>query len=406
MNARMAIAAVALGVLLSSSSSSWGQVYVTDEGDAAAEGYASPTGLYQSGPPMAGPQRPPMAPLNDDLDADAYGPDAYGMQSDGEPPMHMGAGCGDCDSMMSCACEAPFWKHRHGVFGELLFLAPRGLDVAYAVEVDGPVAPPANEGIQVGPVASTDMDYETGFRTGFAFALSDCASIGATYTDFRADTFDDIARTGTNDIRSLVIQPLTSNAADDYIEGSASHDVQFQLVDIDYRWLYSHSQCHALNFTVGARYVDYEQQFDSFFNSTDFRAVDTNVHFEGAGMRLGLDFERHSSQMGFFLYGKSFANFIAGSFNSNYFQGRLQDPLEVNTSWEDERVISMLEMEFGVGWQSKGGRLRASAGYLVTAWFNTVTTENFIDAIQANEFTDVSDTVAFDGLTARLEYRF
>ena len=78
----------------------------------------------------------------------------------------------------------------------------------------------------------------------------------------------------------------------------------------------------------------------------------------------------------------------------------------MDTSWQAGRVVPVLDLELGAGWTSPGGCLRLSAGYLVSAWFNTVTTEDFIRAVQANDFVDLGDNLTFDGLRANAEWRF
>jgi len=398
MNKFMTRGGLSLVLLLASQSIGWSQrpIMISDEDTVpASESYSTYANLGV-------PQAPPV-PLGASETSELLGTPPIDKHA--EPHgLHYGDSCSTCVAG-ACVCK-PCYTHRHMVYGEHLYLSPRNFDVAYAEEVNGPIAPPANQGIQVGPVASPDLDYDSGFRTGVAFALSDCASIGAAYTFFETDESDAISRTGTNDIRALVVHPLTTNAGSDWLDAAANHYVKFQFADVEYRWLYHAGQHHAVNFTVGARYANLDQRFDSVFLANDFRFVSTDVEFNGGGIRLGLDFERHTSQRGFFLYGKGHANFIAGTFHSDYLQGSLVDPVEVDTNWKDERIVTILEMELGIGWQSKNGRWRASGGYLVNAWFNTITTETFIDAVQASHFTNVEDTVAFDGFTSRIEYRF
>ena len=41
---------------------------------------------------------------------------------------------------------------------------------------------------------------------------------------------------------------------------------------------------------------------------------------------------------------------------------------------------------------------------MATHWFNAVTTADFIDSVQANNYGDGSTTISFDGLTARVEH--
>jgi hypothetical protein len=36
-------------------------------------------------------------------------------------------------------------------------------------------------------------------------------------------------------------------------------------------------------------------------------------------------------------------------------------------------------------------------------WMNAVTTPEFIDAVQADNYTDVEDTITFDGVVTRVE---
>ena len=74
--------------------------------------------------------------------------------------------------------------------------------------------------------------------------------------------------------------------------------------------------------------------------------------------------------------------------------------------WDDDRISPILEYEFGVAWTNCCGNMRISAGYMGMHWFNVVTTSTFIDAVQANNYSDVGDTLSFDGLTARAEIRW
>jgi hypothetical protein len=65
----------------------------------------------------------------------------------------------------------------------------------------------------------------------------------------------------------------------------------------------------------------------------------------------------------------------------------------------------------GVGWQSRCGHFRFTGGYNVSYWFNSVTTDQWIKSVQENDFVGQPDgmsydTVSFDGVTVRGEYRF
>ena len=62
-----------------------------------------------------------------------------------------------------------------------------------------------------------------------------------------------------------------------------------------------------------------------------------------------------------------------------------------DTSFEVGRVVTMLDLETGLGWQNFTGNLRFSMGYMFSAWYNTVRVNEFINAVQTNNFVDPSD---------------
>ncbi len=318
-------------------------------------------------------------------------------------------GAGDCTGCCGPAC-IPRWGHRSGLFGEFLYLRARDAEVTYAAGVDGPTTPPGNPadpGNQVGPLAIVDPDYEPAYRVGFTRALSECSSLRAAFTKFESAT-SDILNTGPNPfVQSQVTHPGVTNAADNWQQAQARLDVDYELVDVDYRWLYSYSDCHAVNLVAGARYGRLEQDFQADFAFNGTRSVDTNVLFEGGGIRLGLEAERFAPCTGWSLYGRGNASFLAGDLSADFFQGSSFATTEIDTSWEAGRVVTILDVELGVGWTSCGGRVQMQAGYLFSAWLNSLPTDEWIDAVNANHFTELGGSaLTFDGWTFRVEYRF
>ena len=55
---------------------------------------------------------------------------------------------------------------------------------------------------------------------------------------------------------------------------------------------------------------------------------------------------------------------------------------------------------------SPGGGIRITGGYLFSGWYNVVRSSDFIRGVQNNNFAGLSDTLSFDGLVTRLEFRF
>jgi len=108
---------------------------------------------------------------------------------------------------------------------------------------------------------------------------------------------------------------------------------------------------------------------------------------------------------GFSLYGDGSANFLLGNFQADY---AFANPLPVvsSTGLDDDRIVSQLDLELGLEWQDPYGVFNFRIGYYVGAWFNTLTTPAFADAVKSANFTSVDDTLTFDGLTVRAEVRF
>jgi len=320
------------------------------------------------------------------------------------PPL---PGCDAIDPGCAAECSPP-WAHRSGVFGELLYLRARDAEVAYAVPVDGAiVAPPSS--IQVGRVAVTDPDYNAGFRVGGTCAVDDCSSFSLSWAHFESSTFDDATTSAPLVLRSLVLHPGTANAGADFLDAEANLDIDFDLVDGDYRAVWTAGDLWAINYLAGLRYAYLNQDFSALMSNTGTEdTLQTRVTFEGVGLRFGLDGERHFECCGMFLYGKTVANMIVGDFRARYTQGSDVDPIIVDTTWKAGRLVTVLDLELGAGWQSECGHWRLSTGYLISAWYNAIPTDQWIAAVQQNNFVNLGheDMMTFDGLTARVEYRW
>lgn len=315
----------------------------------------------------------------------------------------LSAGCGGDDCCDSCeSCCRPKWRF----WGEFLYLRPRDAEVTYAVPFDGPVVPPDDVPIQVGRVAMLDPDYSPGFRVGFAYDITPCSSLGASYTQLDSSTSDSISVDAPLVLRSMTIHPSTLEASADWLSAQATHDIDYKLADIDFRRIIACDCCYSLNYLIGARFGHLEQRFDSMFTEIGTETINTDITFDGAGIRLGLEGERRAPCSGWLIYGKSSANFVAGEFSGRYFQGSSTDPQIVDTNWKAGRIVSILELELGVGWSSCSGCFRVTGGYAVNAWKNVVKTSDFISSVQQNDFNDLNGTMTLDGLVARVEMRY
>lgn len=311
-------------------------------------------------------------------------------------------GCDSCGSCSGCGC-APSWQ----IFGDFLFLRPRDAEVVYAVPFNGPVTSPPDVPIQVGPLGLTDYDYESAYRAGFSRALDDCASLGVTFTQFETSTRESIHTAAPYAIRSMVSHPSTLSANSDGLDAAAVAALDFDLVDLDFRGVITCSERHTLNYLVGARYAYLEQNFFSRYAVNGIETVAADIYFDGGGIRVGLEGERYACNCGLMIYGRGIASFVAGEFETRYIQDHVfAGNHVVDTRWKAGRAMSILDLEVGAGWTSPSGRLRLSGGYMFSAWYNAVKTADFIQAVRGNSFVGLGDRLTFDGLVARVEYRF
>ena len=310
----------------------------------------------------------------------------------------------DCVASVPCVCPPKF-----ATFGEFMALRPRDSEVAYAVPIDGPITPTLGNATQIGPTAIVDFDYQYAYRVGGEFFLDNCRSIRGTYTNLDSDTSHQVTIAPPDVIRSLVTHPLGTNAAFDGLNAAAQFNLDYDTIDVEFVWM-QHECSYSYGLTVGARYGRIEQQFRSQFETNGGTFVNTNVEFEGAGLRLGALGDFYACNRNLLLYFRSNLSLMAGEASADYLQGDVVDPVEVQTSWEAGRLVSVADLELGVGWQSCDRRIRVSAGYVISAWMNMVQTDEFITAVQQNQFNqgfdNLGDFMSFDGVTGRLEVRF
>jgi hypothetical protein len=298
---------------------------------------------------------------------------------------------------------ADLQEHRTSVFGDFLFLTARDVDIAFATQVDGPVANAA-------PLASASIvnpDHEGGIRVGGRWALDAGTSLTATYWHFLSEAGNSLmlpANTGW--IRSEVSHPSTLAIAPDSLIASADDEISFQMVDLMIESLVCGQRDFAIDVLFGLRYAQLNEQFRSAFAINGTTMVDSEIDFNGLGFRMGLEGKRRLD-CGLLVYGQAFGNLLMGEFSADYTQRNALAGVQATTAIDDEfRFVPQLEFELGVGWQSSSGRLRLRAGYYIGTWFNVATSSEWIDAVQRNNISDVKGALLFDGMTMRAEYRF
>jgi len=316
---------------------------------------------------------------------------------------------GGCEEK-SCGCKGdcgcPCYSFRF--FGESLYLRTRNAEVAYAVEADStlPNQPP----IQTSPIALVDHDSSSGFRFGLGVNLDPCSELAMTYTQFDTAAYHNITRGAANrHIQSMVIHPGTPNAVAGTVSAAGQQGIDLELMDLEFRRILPQNGGN-VTYVAGVRWGHLNQDFSARFIGLlppqvgPQISVLTDIEFSGAGLRLGMETEQHAEFVPLVFYAKGLVNILAGEFDATYRQNHPN--FQVNTGWNAGRIVPTFDLEVGTGYSSPNGRYRATIGYMLSVWSNVVKTDDFIHAVQTNDFRGMNDNMMFDGVIARVEGRF
>lgn len=313
----------------------------------------------------------------------------------------------DSGAAEDCFTQPQQRSARFGIFGDFLYLSPRDANIPFAVPQDGIGFAGATP---MGQVATVDPQFAWGFRFGAFFALGPGAKIRGTYTWYENSADASVSATPPLVINPLVMYPGTFNAGFTAQEASANSDIKFQFIDLDYEVVSMTCDDFWVGYIVGARYGQLDQTFNATFpfaQPDGTTTVNSSINFDGIGVRGGVQGERMMfPRHGFRVYGHGILSLMAGQFTSTYVQQNQFNGVEVNTGFSDDRIVPVVDLEAGLAWVSPRNHFRISGGYMVSAWYNTVTTPAFIQGVQQQDFTSVKDRMTFDGLVARAEFQY
>jgi hypothetical protein len=268
--------------------------------------------------------------------------------------------------------------------------------------------------VPFGEIGVVDPGHDLGFRIGGELRLAADAGVFVAFTFYEADATSSLEAPaipgGGGAVGSLVHHPgasLTASAG----PVNADYDIKFLLGDLAYRQILWRNCAQYVSVFAGARFAQLDQTFmqSGIFGGGQGGVVDTStsIEFTGAGPMAGIDGARQVGTTRFSVYGRTLVAAITGEFDSRYRMfNRTGSILLAESLWKDDRIVPMLDYEIGVAWTSPQGHLRLAAGYMVSHWFNVVSTGTFVDAVQANNYVDVDDTISFDGVVGRVEWVF
>jgi hypothetical protein len=308
-------------------------------------------------------------------------------------------------------CPPPPPAAKWSIWGEAMWIHPTGIDMAHAQQQNGLGGAGT---VPYGTIGVVDPDYDIGFRVGGEVRYAPKEAIYLQYSWFETDATSSLAAPelpgGGGAVGSLVHHPgtfITASAG----PVDATYDIKFQVAEAAWRYWVACSATGELTVFAGGRWGKLEQSFtqSGLFGGGLGGDVDTftTIDFDGAGPLVGVTGEHLLGTSRFTVYGRAMAAALTGTFDSHYrmFNDTTQTLL-AQSDWSDDRIVPMLDYELGVAWVGPQGHLRLAVGYMTTFWFNAVTTPVWVDAVQADNYVDVSDTVAFDGAVGRVEFRW
>ncbi len=300
----------------------------------------------------------------------------------------------------------PWWAHTSNVHADWLFLTAREQDLDYATPVDGTT----NTAVPVGQTAMLSPGYRSGWRVGGALAIDNCSSVFFDWTSFRSSTRSETLLDGgapqpNSFLRSELVHPRTLSVATDSLNASGVYDIDFQTADAGYTRTLSGDWDGRLNGNLGFRYGGLSQDLTAHQQILGDVLVNSSIDFDGYGPRAGLDYER-LTRSGMLFYCRGAGSLLAGRFEAAWQQSSVFAGPQAAAGINEDRLVPQLDLELGTGFQTRGGGFRATVGYLYSIWGNVVTMPEFIDSVQADALRGTSDTLAFDGLAVRAEFRF
>jgi len=353
------------------------------------------------GPPASGAHVPlgPAPYFAPGYVADGVAPVSFQAAPTANPEKTRNAAPEGCD--LGCSPTVPQWTF----FGDLIYLCPRNVEVSLAVPADGPVDL-GRVPVQNGPTVIADFGYEPGFRVGGTIQFTECSQLRSTATWLEATTNAWGSTTPPLVMWPMVTHPEVDLADRTFLDASARYLLDLELLDLDWVRILAAGPYHRLDLVLGARYAGLSQELRSYFIANNADQVAVDVNYNGGGIRIGLEGEWFDTTRTLLVYARSAASFTAGEFRCGYRQDNNLGQRLVDTSWKAGRVVSILDLEVGLGWQNRCENLRLTAGYMFSGWHNAITVPEYIAAVQTNSYVGIGDFLTFDGFVGRVEFRY
>jgi hypothetical protein len=301
-------------------------------------------------------------------------------------------------AMDSDAGESRGWLSGLSLEADYLFLRP------YRQAMDYAIVNPNGGNVPDGTVINRSWDWRSAFRAGLGYRLPGGEwSLGFYYTYLHSDTSGSIGAPEGGVLFATLTHPGTVEQVQ---TASALTSLNYNVFDLELgRWWHPGPAC-AIRPFGGVRLAHIDQNFTALYDGGDANQdqVTQRLHFNGAGLRTGID-AYCPLWGGWGLFGRASGALLGGDFHATDVETNNAGATTLtNVSDYFRQVVPVAELAMGLAWQREN--VRISAGYLFVNYFGLVNVPDFVDDAHQGKIGYRTGDLSLQGLVLRAEWCF
>jgi hypothetical protein len=289
------------------------------------------------------------------------------------------------------------WLNGTNGLADYLYLKPRAQPLDYVI-----VNPSATDA-PLGPVRSLNYDWHSGFRVGLGNASINGWDIGVFYTYLHSSTNDN---TNAPD-NGVLLATLTHPGVVSLVQtAQADANFNYNVFDLEVARIYHPGDTVCVRLFGGARFAHIDRGVNALYNGGDANddLVSSRLKLDAGGLRAGGRSDWELAH-GLCLYGRGDVSLLIGNFNTGLTEtNNAGASVLTNVSYPFEKVVPVLELEFGVSWRYQN--LRLSAGYQFINWFGAIDVPDFADDGHQGKLIRRTADLSLDGLAVHAELTY
>jgi hypothetical protein len=294
----------------------------------------------------------------------------------------------------------PLVPHEPGLFvnAEALVMRPR------RGALDFTVINPTNTLATTGPIRSLNFDTSAGVRgeLGYQFGHAGWDVLfGYTYFRTAADGF--VAAPLGGILQPTLTRPGLITQAN---SAAAQANLNYNLYDMFVGKRFVVDDNFAVRTFGGLRFANITQEFQVAYDGLDARGAGVNLQsrFQGFGPVAGAEAVL-AGPYGLHLYARASGGMLTGLSKNPYFETNdLGKTLYVNTTYDIRKVVPVLNVGVGGGWQYRSVYVRA--GYEITNYFDLIDQPRFTDDVTPGKFVPRTANLSLEGLFVQFGMTF